>query len=630
MVGLALMLHLLDGESADVGLKNLFARIRWKLLLRIFGGVLLVFVILWIAAYFLLWVPVRALNDRNVIKNASPEKMRDLSHRAIRFSQPHHDAFIYLSDYGDETSVPLLISCLRWMPRDRGFRECTWDHCLGALVSITNCNPGETYDDWARWYTHNRGKARTDWIAQGFSNKGLAVDSHGSPEMAGFLLAHLGQSEWEKWRVGSCEQRNAKTLLDHYDQNVVRDVIHDVISSGSVAAKRGVAWYYHKNDKPKYEDSLRQLMKDQDRTVRICASGALCRYHLNSKRNPFGKFEKSQPLDFVPQHRGAVSDGIFYVPTIGDKYVAYGLSNEKIIWETKAQGGMPTLKDNHVYFGSLDGTMVCLSAQDGTLLWRTRLSLEHRLYAVQPPTVIDSLVAGDDTVKIAKTEFSALIALVNRADGTLLKVLDGKIAGASKDHLYIKRKGRFLALKAHGLSEVFAFDTEAEILGVVEHGDTACVVLSTHNPHSWPSWGEFWIEGWSLSTGRRQYRTDINKGGLDHGMWVAQIAPGRMVIAMKDLTSLVDLTNGSIIWDAAIGEELVCFTHDRIALRRTGGVTILDATTGEMIANLEPDFGNEDYVVIFDNVFFADAGRVYIIGDPHNGEKDLLYTVRYE
>ena len=224
--------------------EKIFGGIRKKRGLRWIVGMILFFCICGICVDSFVWKPRRTLSNRgqDFYRNAAPEEMRRLSHDAIRFSLPHHDAFLNLIHYGDEESVPLLISTLRWAPDDPWV--CTWDHCFEALKSITNSDPGDTFDAWKRWYAKNGSKRRTEWISQGFTEKGCKVDAIGSRDMVLSLFAYLGRSEWEHRVNGTAEHRNARRLIDSYRRSDVVAACDTVIATGTPAEKLGMAWYF--------------------------------------------------------------------------------------------------------------------------------------------------------------------------------------------------------------------------------------------------------------------------------------------------------------------------------------------------------------------------------------------------
>jgi hypothetical protein len=93
-----------------------------------------------------------AMIETPAARAASPAEFRAAAHDTLRFYCPYpHDAFLVLIEYGDNTSVPVLIRSLRWKPDTPpyGVMDCTKAHCLEALRKLTGQDRGKNYDDWA-------------------------------------------------------------------------------------------------------------------------------------------------------------------------------------------------------------------------------------------------------------------------------------------------------------------------------------------------------------------------------------------------------------------------------------------------------------------------------------------------
>jgi hypothetical protein len=103
------------------------------------------------------WLPNKRIGDLAWLKNADDKSQRETAHQVLRLPGRHHDAFILLGRVGDNTSIPYLISALRWQRdiTDDGIMECTKAHCLEALRRITGTNVGADYEDWAKWQRQN-------------------------------------------------------------------------------------------------------------------------------------------------------------------------------------------------------------------------------------------------------------------------------------------------------------------------------------------------------------------------------------------------------------------------------------------------------------------------------------------
>lgn len=80
-------------------------------------------------------------------------KLREAAHKALRWT-PDHDALVILCDIADETSIPVLIRCLRKVsPPDKdGVMICTTAHCFQALRKASGRNLKFDIDTWEVWF----------------------------------------------------------------------------------------------------------------------------------------------------------------------------------------------------------------------------------------------------------------------------------------------------------------------------------------------------------------------------------------------------------------------------------------------------------------------------------------------
>jgi hypothetical protein len=90
-------------------------------------------------------------------ETATLDQQRELCHRILiyRIEDPH-DAFSLLSESGDWSSVPILISALkRSWPEEKigsGSVVCTVDHCVTTLEAITGEDFGYDWREWRKWW----------------------------------------------------------------------------------------------------------------------------------------------------------------------------------------------------------------------------------------------------------------------------------------------------------------------------------------------------------------------------------------------------------------------------------------------------------------------------------------------
>jgi|GEM_PF-936688 len=138
--------------------------------------------------------PYFHVSDPEVLAN--PARARKLAQKVISHNfGDHHDAFLTLGGVGTEESVPYLINALQWeeyTPAGKGSMICTKGHCLGALRSLTNQNPGINYPEWSQWWESNKTKTRRQWVLDGFSKSGLPVNDPPDDAFVSALVAEAG------------------------------------------------------------------------------------------------------------------------------------------------------------------------------------------------------------------------------------------------------------------------------------------------------------------------------------------------------------------------------------------------------------------------------------------------------
>ncbi len=88
----------------------------------------------------------------------------DALYDTVRRSGPSHGAYAYFIGHGRDRDIPILLYALSTYEVGSGGRIlCEHLHCLEALRSITEADPGITYDDWIRWYRENYGADPPAW-----------------------------------------------------------------------------------------------------------------------------------------------------------------------------------------------------------------------------------------------------------------------------------------------------------------------------------------------------------------------------------------------------------------------------------------------------------------------------------
>lgn len=99
-------------------------------------------------------VVASSVDPARMTPDLSAERLgyRDEAHAALAQGE-YHDAGIYLIEYGDITSVPLLLEALRTCPSSEDGVVCTYGHLAQALRAITGEDFGVDYEAWAAWWS---------------------------------------------------------------------------------------------------------------------------------------------------------------------------------------------------------------------------------------------------------------------------------------------------------------------------------------------------------------------------------------------------------------------------------------------------------------------------------------------
>jgi len=113
----------------------------------------------------------------------------------------------------------------------------------------------------------------------------------------------------------------------------------------------------------------------------------------------------------------SVAGGKVYVAAV-DRHTLYALDRNsgKIVWQYMAGGRIdspPTIDNGAVFFGSADGWIYCVSADDGSLIWRLRAAPEERRVMIRGQLesawpVHGSILLHDGKLKVAAGRSSYL------------------------------------------------------------------------------------------------------------------------------------------------------------------------------------------------------------------------------
>jgi hypothetical protein len=86
-------------------------------------------------------------------EKVDPTKLREAAERSLRWVV-WHDAFLTLEEYGDQSSIPILIRSLHRVdkPDKEGGIVCTSTHCRSALRKLSVQDFGYDVDAWEAWW----------------------------------------------------------------------------------------------------------------------------------------------------------------------------------------------------------------------------------------------------------------------------------------------------------------------------------------------------------------------------------------------------------------------------------------------------------------------------------------------
>jgi len=260
-----------------------------------------------LAGYLFVYDPVRNLHSLKFYQSAPKEEIRHVCHRYLVWSPGNDYPSGELMYVGNESSVPYLLWEMPLYPLNKMTILFPWYYQNFALPIITNHSPGWTRDSWVKWYAANKHLTSIEWWADGFTAEGFPVSPRGGDTSIRNLFSALGRIPWCRPDDKQWLTRNAIRMLDLMDRKDVRRMVDKFLQEGSAEERCGVARYANKFDRDISESILRQLIKNDQRPVRLCASGMLSHLQLEWLKNPPGFIEKC--------HEDAISRDDFFSPS---------------------------------------------------------------------------------------------------------------------------------------------------------------------------------------------------------------------------------------------------------------------------------------------------------------------------
>jgi len=599
------------------------------------GGIVAIVVLL---GYLLVVRPMLQLRDLD--RNASIEEVREAYHRVIRIPGGHHDAFITLGHMGDETSVPRLISSLRWAPSSEGgSMVCTWVHCFDALRAITNQDAGWTRAAWREWYAANRHKTRLEWIADGFTAGGTNATTSPTEPNIRELLAFLGQGEYGVCSQPDFQLRNVRVLLESYGDEIVQRVIDNIAQSGTPEEKRGALRYLadwrYGGGLPLYafdgtpgltKEAIAlasSLREDSDRTVRLIANGLL----LPGLREQHTETSGDRINVGMAIGRGVVSqEGVLYLSMRSGALLAYSTADRKRLWCFKGHTGKRVglwkfaMHRGRIYCMLKGDNLSCIDARTGDQLWRTSLEREDLRFGLDPP-----LPCGDEYVAMSarerKERCKSYVVLFSTRDGTEVGQIEGELLGVCGTTIVTRVSRNIRATSPHDLAAPVEFAAGGNVMGLGRAGDTLVTVLTNHWHWKGQSSGgaTVWVKGWSLASGREVYSTAPFSADLGYDSRVVQGTDGTTYVFTNYLTRAFDPNNGRTIWETPLGGK-PSDVGRRLAIADRKAINVLDARDGTLEAYFRPQdadcFGRNVFVV-GDQILALDSdGTLFIFAMP--------------
>ena len=191
-------------------------------------------------------------------------------------------------------------------------------HSATAMQFITNQNVGEDADPWLVWWEKNKSKCQTEWISDGFAQRGIKADVPPTADQIPALLMLLGSSESEHVDCHNALKYNAfRCLRDSGFDPVEFALSHPPLSKD---VKQGLAEY-------------RKAYGNYPEEIRI---GILpLRTNDATRSGPISAM-------VTPEYQISANLLAFVPIAIGAILLAWSLRKKKLPTDQKAAGTVPT------------------------------------------------------------------------------------------------------------------------------------------------------------------------------------------------------------------------------------------------------------------------------------------------
>ncbi|MGH8247490.1 MAG: hypothetical protein ACREUU_13785 [Gammaproteobacteria bacterium] len=137
--------------------------------------------------------PVRRTLDGEWVASHSQQDYWHEVQKGIRRGTWNHDDGFTVGFYGDESWARWIMA--RVKPGDRmGCLGTRLHHSATSMRYITNQDAGEDADGWLTWWKLNQSTDQRQWIADGFAQRGIALEFPPTAQQTEALLKLLGSS----------------------------------------------------------------------------------------------------------------------------------------------------------------------------------------------------------------------------------------------------------------------------------------------------------------------------------------------------------------------------------------------------------------------------------------------------
>jgi hypothetical protein len=164
---------------------------KWRVLFRLAGIVLLLAGLVSAYWWFYTMGPARRTSDGEWVANHSQQEYWREVQKGIHRGVWLHDDGFYVGRFGDKSWAEWIMSHVK--PDTR--MDCFGGHSGTAMQFITNQDVRRDAEAWLDWWKKNKSKSQEQWISDGFTTCGFAIDVPPKPGQITSLLVLLGRPD---------------------------------------------------------------------------------------------------------------------------------------------------------------------------------------------------------------------------------------------------------------------------------------------------------------------------------------------------------------------------------------------------------------------------------------------------